>query len=279
MRTDKGSRSLLDHPVNEMNEEETSLIQFGAEPSSRKQSVKAAWHERFLLLKENEQRYLTKAAGLIAGADEAGRGSSHGSNQCRAGWAGFVAGVDEAGRGPLAGPVVAAAVILPSDFHAERIDDSKRLTHSQRERLYEQISARAVSVSWALVSERVIDEAGILNATHIAMRDAVEALSVAPSLVLVDGRDVPYLKIPQAAFPKADGTFLSVAAASVVAKFVRDSLMADAHERFPQYGFNIHKGYGTRQHIEALLRYGPCRLHRFSFRPVKEIEYMTRASK
>ncbi|MCX5800308.1 MAG: ribonuclease HII [Candidatus Eisenbacteria bacterium] len=219
----------------------------------RKAPARSTWQDRFLLLKRNEERYLTKTAG-------------------------FVAGVDEAGRGPLAGPVVAAAVILPSDFCAEHIDDSKRLTHLQREKLYAEISAGALSVSWASVSERVVDGAGILNATHIAMRDAVGALSVAPSLVLVDGWKIPLLEVPQAAFPKADGTFLSVAAASIVAKFVRDSLMADAHERFPQYGFDVHKGYGTRQHIEALLRYGPCCLHRFSFRPVKEIQFMRRNS-
>jgi len=207
--------------------------------------------ERFLELRSNEQQYLENAGGLLAG-------------------------VDEAGRGPLAGPVVAAAVVLPFDFHAEHIDDSKRLNGVQRQRLYEEISNLAVSVSWVSVSERVVDEAGILNATHIAMRDAVEALSSVPSLVIVDGREVPRMKVPQAAFPKADSTFLSVAAASIVAKFVRDALMDEAHERFPQYGFNVHKGYGTKQHIEALLRYGPCSLHRRSFRPVREIEFMRR---
>jgi len=230
------------------------LSQLLFEPNREKTSARVSWHERFLLLKENEKRYLIEAAG-------------------------FVAGVDEAGRGPLAGPVVAAAVILPIDFHADQIDDSKRLTHSQRATLYDEISAAAVSVSWVSVSERVVDEAGILKATQIAMRDAVDALSVVPSLVLVDGREVPYLNVRQAAFAKADGTFLSVAAASVVAKHVRDNLMAEAHEKFPLYGFDIHKGYGTRRHIEALLRYGPCCLHRFSFRPVKEIEFMRRASK
>jgi ribonuclease HII len=247
VRINKGSQSLLNQLDIEPNQEQASRNQ-------GKTSARLTWHERFLLLKENEERYLTKAAGLVAG-------------------------VDEAGRGPLAGPVVAAAVILPPDFHAEHIDDSKRLTHLQREKLYEEISVGAVSVSWVSVSERVVDEAGILNATYIAMRDAVDALSIAPSFVLVDGREIPHLKIRQTAFPKADGTFLSVAAASVVAKFVRDNLMADAHQRFPQYGFNIHKGYGTRQHVEALLRYGPCCLHRFSFRPVKEIEFMRRTSK
>jgi ribonuclease HII len=242
VRIYKGSQSLLNQLDVEPNQEQASRNQ-------KKTSARLSWHERFLLLKENEEPYLTKAAGCVAG-------------------------VDEAGRGPLAGPVVAAAVILPPNFHAEHIDDSKRLNHLQREKLYEEISVRAVSVSWASVSERVVDEAGILNATYIAMRDAVDALSIAPSFVLVDGREIPHLKIPQAAFPRADGTFLSVAAASIVAKSVRDNLMADAHQRFPEYGFDIHKGYGTRQHVEALLRHGPCCLHRFSFRPVREIEFM-----
>jgi len=223
----------------------------GFEPDQSKRPAKLAWKERFVLLKNNDQRFAREGAGLVAG-------------------------VDEAGRGPLAGPVVAAAVVLPFDFHAEHIDDSKRLNGVQRQRLYEEISNLAVSVSWVSVSERVVDEAGILNATHIAMRDAVEALSSVPSLVIVDGREVPRMKVPQAAFPKADSTFLSVAAASIVAKFVRDALMDEAHERFPQYGFNVHKGYGTKQHIEALLRYGPCSLHRRSFRPVREIEFMRR---
>ncbi|KPJ59774.1 MAG: hypothetical protein AMJ46_09785 [Latescibacteria bacterium DG_63] len=202
--------------------------------------------ERFLELKANEEPYAGESRGLLAG-------------------------VDEAGRGPLAGPVVAAAVVLPSNFRVDHVDDSKRLTPLRREKLHEEICDRAVSVSWVSVSERVVDEAGILNATYIAMREAIETLSFTPSLVLVDGREIPFLNAPQAAFPKADSTFLSVACASVVAKFVRDSLMADAHQKFPQYGFDTHKGYGTRRHIEALLRYGPCSIHRFSFRPVREI--------
>ncbi|UCF77979.1 MAG: ribonuclease HII [Candidatus Eiseniibacteriota bacterium] len=205
------------------------------------------WQERFLELKENERTYV----------DEAG---------------GFLAGVDEAGRGPLAGPVVAAAVVLPNDFIVERVDDSKRLTPLRREKLHGQICDGAASVSWVSLSERVVDEAGILNATYIAMREAIAALSVTPGLVLVDGREIPGLDTPQAAFPRADSRFLSVACASVVAKCVRDALMAEAHLAYPQYGFDAHKGYGTRRHIEALLRYGPCRIHRFSFRPVREIE-------
>jgi ribonuclease HII len=201
---------------------------------------------RFLELKENEESYARTAGGVLAG-------------------------VDEAGRGPLAGPVVAAAVVLPSDFYVDHVDDSKRLTPRMREKLYEQISDQAVSVSWAAVSERIVDEIGILNATYVAMREAVQELSSKPSLVLVDGLSIPSLDTPQAAFPRADGTFLSVACASVVAKFVRDGLMIEAHQKFPHYGFDTHKGYGTKKHIDALLRHGPCSLHRFSFRPVREI--------
>lgn len=240
MRTGKCSQALFDQPH--------------SVTKRRRTPARSAWRKRFLTLKENERPYLSNATG-------------------------FVAGVDEAGRGPLAGPVVVAAVILPIDFQTERIDDSKRLNHIEREKLHEEICSAAVSVSWVSLSERVIDEAGILNATHIGVREAISALSVVPSLVLVDGREIPRLTVRQAAFAKADGTFLSVAAASVIAKHVRDNLMNEAHEEFPQYGFNIHKGYGTKLHIEALLRYGPCRLHRFSFRPVKEIEFMRRSSR
>ncbi|MBN1503457.1 MAG: ribonuclease HII [Candidatus Eisenbacteria bacterium] len=189
----------------------------------------------------------------------------------------MLAGVDEAGRGPLAGPVVAAAVILSPDFVADGVDDSKKLTASKREELYGAINSGAVSVSWASVSERVVDGMGILKATHVAMREAIGALSARPALVMVDGRKIPSLNIPQVAFPKADGNFLSVASASIVAKYVRDMLMADAHEKFPEYGFDVHKGYGTKDHIRALLRHGPCSLHRFSFRPVKEILFMREA--
>jgi len=208
--------------------------------------------QRFLELRANEEQYLKSAHGLLAG-------------------------VDEAGRGPLAGPVVAAAVILAPDFDVEGVDDSKKLTASKRATLFDEINTGAVSVSWASVSERVVDGMGILNATHVAMREAIQALSTRPALVMVDGRKIPSLNIPQVAFPKADGNFLCVASASIVAKHVRDMLMADAHEKFPQYGFDVHKGYGTRGHIQALLRHGPCSVHRFSFRPVKEILFMRKA--
>ncbi len=210
--------------------------------------------ERFLELKANEEQYLKKAGGVLAG-------------------------VDEAGRGPLAGPVVAAAVVLPSGFHVEGIDDSKKLNPSKRERLYEEISLGALSVSWVSVSERVVDDVGILRATYVAMREAVEALSTKPALVMVDGRRIPSLATPQIAFFKADSRFLSVASASIVAKHVRDRLMDDAHHRFPQYGFASHRGYGTREHIRALLTYGPCSVHRHSFRPVKEVLFMRQASR
>ena len=208
--------------------------------------------QRFLELRANEEQYLKSAHGLLAG-------------------------VDEAGRGPLAGPVVAAAVILAPDFDVEGVDDSKKLTASKRATLFDEINTGAVSVSWASVSERVVDGMGILNATHVAMREAIQALSTRPALVMVDGSKIPALNIPQVAFPKADGNFLCVASASIVAKHVRDMLMADAHEKFPQYGFDVHKGYGTRGHIQALLRHGPCSVHRFSFRPVKEILFMRKA--
>ena len=208
--------------------------------------------ERFLELRANEEQYLNRAHGLLAG-------------------------VDEAGRGPLAGPVVAAAVILTPDFNVEGVDDSKKLTASNRARLFCEINSGALSVSWASVSERVVDGMGILKATHVAMREAIDALAARPALVVVDGRRIPSLSVPQVALPKADGNFLSVASASIVAKHVRDLLMDDAHAKFPQYGFDVHRGYGTKSHIQALLRHGPCSVHRFSFRPVKEILFMREA--
>ncbi len=208
--------------------------------------------ERFLELRANEEQYLNGAHGLLAG-------------------------VDEAGRGPLAGPVVAAAVILTPDFDVEGVDDSKKLTSSNRARLFGEINSAALSVSWASVSERVVDGMGILKATHVAMRDAIDALSTRPALVMVDGRKIPSLNVPQVALPKADGNFLSVASASIIAKHVRDMLMDEAHAKFPQYGFDVHRGYGTKSHIQALLRHGPCSVHRFSFRPVKEILFMREA--
>lgn len=183
-----------------------------------------------------------------------------------------MAGVDEAGRGPLAGPVAAAAVILPGDFLCPLLDDSKKLTKRRRETLYHEITGNA-SVIWAvaLVGPEEIDEINILRATHKAMALALGGLSKTPDIALVDGMPVKGLPVPHEALVKGDGMSLSIAAASVIAKVTRDRFMERIDSEFPAYGFARHQGYGTREHLEALRKHGPCRHHRRSFQPVSQL--------
>ncbi|MCL6450948.1 MAG: ribonuclease HII [Acetobacteraceae bacterium] len=181
---------------------------------------------------------------------------------------GAVAGVDEVGRGALAGPVVAAAVVLPRGLLLPGLDDSKRLLEGERERLFRLIEAAAEALAVGMASVREIDRLNVLRATHLAMARAVRRLPVPPGFVLVDGFEVPGLGLPQRGLVRGDSLSNSVAAASVVAKVTRDRLMRALDPRYPQYGFCRHKGYGTREHLEALRRYGPCPLHRRSFSPV-----------
>jgi len=184
--------------------------------------------------------------------------------------AGLVAGVDEAGRGPLAGPVVAAAVILDREQVPDGIADSKALSAGQREVLYEAIMATSrVGVAMADVAR--IDRDNILNATLWAMAEAVARLAEPACLCLVDGNRAPALAVPARTVIGGDASCMSIAAASIIAKVTRDRLMAQLDEAFPGYGFARHKGYGTREHIEALRRLGPCRHHRTSFAPVREL--------
>ena len=182
----------------------------------------------------------------------------------------LVAGVDEAGRGPLAGPVVAAAVILPRELETVGIDDSKKLTPARREELFERIREEAVAVSTGSVSEKVIDEVNILRATHQAMREAVAGLARSPDHVLVDGDAVPEVGVPHTAIRRGDEKSAAIAAASIVAKVTRDRLLVEYDSVYPGYGFARHKGYGTAEHIAALTRLGPCEIHRRSFRIVLE---------
>jgi len=177
----------------------------------------------------------------------------------------LVAGVDEAGRGPLAGPVVAAAVVLPRELSISGIDDSKRLTAARREELFELIGRDAVGIGVGIVSERVIDEINILRATHRAMREALAGLPAAPDHVLMDGDPVPELGFAQTAINQGDSKSTAIAAASIVAKVTRDRMLVEFDEKYPGYGFARHKGYGTREHISALMRLGPCAIHRRSF--------------
>jgi ribonuclease HII len=187
------------------------------------------------------------------------------------GWArpGLVAGVDEAGRGPLAGPVVAAAVILDELQPIKGLADSKTLSPGRRERLFDEIRARALCCSIASASAEEIDRLNILQATLLAMRRAVEGLRLLPQRVVVDGNRVPLLKMPVAAIVKGDAKVAAISAASILAKVQRDRLCQDLHLQYPDYGFAGHKGYPTPEHLAALRRLGPCAAHRRSFAPVR----------
>lgn len=176
-----------------------------------------------------------------------------------------VAGVDEAGRGPLAGPVVAAAVVLEPGARIAGVDDSKRLPPEERRRLFDVIRARAVGVAVAVVDHVTIDRINILQATRLAMGQALAALEVEPELVLTDFVAVPDLRCPQRNLVGGDRRSASVAAASIIAKVTRDRIMEEADREFPVYGFGRHKGYATPEHREALERHGPCALHRRTF--------------
>lgn len=182
--------------------------------------------------------------------------------------AGLMAGVDEAGRGPLAGPVVAAAVILDDQNPIRGLNDSKKLTAKRREALFDEIRARSLCCAIAEASVQEIDQLNILQATLLAMKRAVEALRLPPKLVLVDGNRLPPLAVRAEAVVKGDSLVPAISAASILAKVHRDRLCAEMHQRHPAYGFDRHKGYGTAQHLAALQAHGPTDCHRMSFAPV-----------
>ena len=179
--------------------------------------------------------------------------------------AAFVCGVDEAGRGPLAGPVVAGAVILPKDLKILYLNDSKKLTEKRREELYLEIQEKAFSWNVGIVGPDVIDQINILQATYEAMRQAVGGLSVKPDVLLNDAVVIPGLSMHQEKIIHGDAKSLSIAAASVMAKVTRDHMMMEYDKLFPEYGFGKNKGYGTAVHIQALREYGPCPIHRRTF--------------
>ena len=176
-----------------------------------------------------------------------------------------VCGVDEAGRGPLAGPVCAAAVILPQGKIIAGVNDSKKLSEKKREALFEVIKAEALSYCIAYASVEEIESMNILNATMLAMKRAVEGLSVRADFAMIDGNRLPQLDIDAEYIIKGDAKSMSIACASILAKVSRDRLLYQYAEEFPQYGFDKHKGYGTKVHREALMQYGPCKYHRLSF--------------
>lgn len=185
---------------------------------------------------------------------------------------GPVIGIDEAGRGPLAGPVAVGAVILPPDFGHPLVNDSKKLTEKKREALFDELTG-VDGITWAvsLVEPEEIDAVNILKATHLGMVRAVEALGVTPGYCLIDGLPVPDFPWRHEGLVKGDSRSLSIATASILAKVTRDRIMREAATRFPGYGFERHKGYGTKAHLEALRTLGPCPLHRRSFQPVAQL--------
>lgn len=177
----------------------------------------------------------------------------------------IICGVDEAGRGPLAGPVYAAAVILPSDCVIEGLNDSKKLTEKKREALFDEIKEKALAYGIASADEKEIDEINILNATFLAMKRAIASLSVRPDLALIDGNQKPHTDIEEVTVIKGDAKSMSIAAASVIAKVSRDRFMLEMAEKYPQYEFARHKGYGTKLHYEKIAQYGVCDIHRRTF--------------
>ena len=181
-----------------------------------------------------------------------------------------IAGIDEAGRGPLAGPVVAAAVIFPSKVNILGLNDSKKLSASKREELFPKIQEISVAFGLAVVDQKVIDKINILQAARLAMKQAVETLKITPGLLLIDGNQKIDSTLNQWAIVKGDSRSLSIAAASVLAKVTRDRIMDGYHKLYPQYEFNRHKGYGTRLHRNLIQEHGPCPIHRSTFKGVSE---------
>ena len=177
----------------------------------------------------------------------------------------FICGIDEAGRGPLAGPVVAGAVILPADCEILYLNDSKKLSAAKREQLYDEIMEKAIAVGVGMASPARIDEINILQATYEAMRTAVSELGVEPDILLNDAVTIPEITIPQVPIIKGDAKSVSIAAASIIAKVTRDRLMVQYEEVLPGYGFAKHKGYGSKEHIEAIRKLGPTPIHRRTF--------------
>ena len=177
----------------------------------------------------------------------------------------LIAGVDEAGRGPLAGPVFAAAVILPEGCIIEGIDDSKKLSEKKREQLFDEICEKAIAYSIQSIDEKTIDKVNILNAVFLAMNNAVDNLSPSPDYVIVDGNIIKGMTLPHETVIKGDANSISIAAASILAKVSRDRLIKELSDKYPEYNLAKHKGYGTKEHIEAIKKYGPSEIHRLSF--------------
>ena len=180
----------------------------------------------------------------------------------------LIAGVDEVGRGPLIGPVVACACILPVNFYHKDIKDSKKLSEKKREEMYKIIKENAISIGLGIVSEKVIDEVNIYEATKIAMKEAIKNINITPEHVLIDAMKLE-LNIPSTSIIKGDAKSESIAAASIIAKVTRDHMLDEMDKEYPMYDLKNNKGYGTKKHLEALQTYGPCKYHRVSYSPVR----------
>lgn len=183
----------------------------------------------------------------------------------------IIAGIDEAGRGAWAGPVVAGLVILPDDIFIAGLDDSKKLAEKKREALYEEITDKALDISVGLSTSSVIDKKNILKATYMAMKKAVSTMKMRPDMIFIDGRPVPDMGFSQMSIVRGDSKSVSIAAASIIAKVTRDRMMKEFAILYPEYGFEKHKGYGTKLHMKTLDKYGICPIHRKTFKPVKEV--------
>lgn len=183
----------------------------------------------------------------------------------------IIAGLDEAGRGPLAGPVVAAAVILPPGLRIDGLRDSKQVPEGERKKIFWEISARAVAVGTGVVDADVIDRINILESTKLAMKLALVDLKTRPDILLIDAVKLQGMPLAQKSIIKGESVSASIAAASIIAKVVRDDIMHDCHEKYPLYNFRSHKGYSTKEHMDAIVRYGPCPVHRKTFRKVADV--------
>ena len=185
----------------------------------------------------------------------------------------FIAGCDEAGRGPLAGPVVAAAVIFDKNYHNDEIDDSKKLSDKKRRKLFQEINENAIAYEITIISPEKIDEINIYEASRLAMFESVKRLQVKPDYILTDAMPLKNITIPQENIIKGDAKALSIAAASILAKVTRDDIMIELDRQYPQYGFAKHKGYPTKEHLSALQQYGAIEgVYRYSYGPVKELQ-------
>lgn len=191
-------------------------------------------------------------------------------SKCRSMGYKLIAGVDEAGRGPLAGAVYAAAVIFDEGVYIDGVNDSKKLTPKKRDALYDEIIAKARAYSICAIDEKTIDQINILEATYKAFQGAIEGLCPAPDYCLIDGNRSKGIIVPHETVVKGDSLSFSIAAASILAKVARDRYIEEADKLYPQYGFALHKGYGTKAHLEAIAKFGPCPIHRLTFKGVRE---------